>query len=308
MHRRRLEIVDPCTKDWAGMKGTSLVRHCTACSKSVYNLSMLTKREAEAALKVRPASVCVRYHVDANDQVIFYPEPGLSQRRSPLNSLATALAVSALAACSQPTDAVTQAPPVEMSAPVAARSPLALEKPPTPAVVAAAPVDAGLAPAPLIKETNTDGCASSWDDAFRKRGRSDKHLRKVRVPNGGVKAPVEDFGDPLQGGISAAPDPDPLRLQHLELSKDPHASPSVADVVQGFGKAQPVIDATCKGPGLVFADTEFAGSTGRVTSVHVTGDVSAAVAGCVAKAVRLVKVPKFTSKVFKVKYPYKLKG
>jgi len=51
--RTRLPVLDnirvaaPCTADWALMTGNDRVRHCEACNKSVYNLSGMTREEAE---------------------------------------------------------------------------------------------------------------------------------------------------------------------------------------------------------------------------------------------------------------------
>lgn len=65
--RARLPVLDnirvaaPCTADWAQMTGDDRVRHCGACDKSVYNLSGMTREEAEALVIERNGDLCVRY-------------------------------------------------------------------------------------------------------------------------------------------------------------------------------------------------------------------------------------------------------
>jgi hypothetical protein len=83
------------------MRGTNTVRYCTRCEKNVYNISMLTECEAKAALAARPAHVCVHYHVDAADRVVFFPEPARS----------VALTVSLLLASPHPSHAQEPPPP-----------------------------------------------------------------------------------------------------------------------------------------------------------------------------------------------------
>ena len=65
--RARLPVLDniqvaaPCTADWSQMSGDDRVRHCGACKKNVYNLSGMTRDEAEALLVERNGDLCVRY-------------------------------------------------------------------------------------------------------------------------------------------------------------------------------------------------------------------------------------------------------
>ena len=57
--------------------------------------------------------------------------------------------------------------------------------------------------------------------------------------------------------------------------------------------------------GVAFVNVSVAGATGRVTSAEVSG-ITGPAGSCIAKAVRSANFPKFQSKVFKVKYPFKL--
>jgi len=65
--RARLPVLDhirvasPCTADWNQMTGDERTRHCGQCKKDVYNLSGMTRDEAEALLIERNGDLCVRY-------------------------------------------------------------------------------------------------------------------------------------------------------------------------------------------------------------------------------------------------------
>jgi hypothetical protein len=196
MHKRQLEIVKPCTREWAEMKGTSTIRHCASCAKSVYNVSMLTEREADAAFAARPAEVCVIYYVDADGDVVFYPEADPSRRHAPRHTLVAALAASALAACSQPTAVEKEAPPValvnsavESPAPPVASTPAASSK--------TSPVGAAVPEASTAEERKAEDCDPRWNDAFKDAGRNDAHLRNTRPKPGGLRRHSDGNGDLL---------------------------------------------------------------------------------------------------------------
>src|SRR5271168_2089129 len=56
----RVSIAAPCAADWDSMPGTDRVRHCAQCGKNVYNLSAMTRREAEGLLRETEGRLCVR--------------------------------------------------------------------------------------------------------------------------------------------------------------------------------------------------------------------------------------------------------
>ena len=66
--RARLPVLDnirvasPCTADWKQMTGDERVRACGSCNKNVYNLSELTRDEAEALIVAQAGQLCVRYY------------------------------------------------------------------------------------------------------------------------------------------------------------------------------------------------------------------------------------------------------
>jgi hypothetical protein len=56
-----LRVAAPCAADWSKMTGDSHVRHCADCNKNVYNLSAMTREEAEAVVLAKEGRLCVRY-------------------------------------------------------------------------------------------------------------------------------------------------------------------------------------------------------------------------------------------------------
>jgi hypothetical protein len=56
-----IRVATPCSMDWASMTGDERVRACAACDKNVYNLSGLTREEAEALIVEKEGQLCVRY-------------------------------------------------------------------------------------------------------------------------------------------------------------------------------------------------------------------------------------------------------
>lgn len=57
-----IKVATPCSADWKQMTGDERVRACGSCSKNVYNLSTLTREEAEALIIEKEGKLCVRYY------------------------------------------------------------------------------------------------------------------------------------------------------------------------------------------------------------------------------------------------------
>ena len=57
-----IRIASPCSEKWADMIGDDRVRACAKCNQDVYNLSPLTRDEAEALIRERAGRMCVRYY------------------------------------------------------------------------------------------------------------------------------------------------------------------------------------------------------------------------------------------------------
>ena len=56
-----IRVASPCRADWNQMTGDDRVRACAACNKNVYNLSSMTRDEAEALIVAKEGRLCVRY-------------------------------------------------------------------------------------------------------------------------------------------------------------------------------------------------------------------------------------------------------
>ena len=65
-----LRVAAPCSESWAGMSGDARVRHCGRCNQNVYNLSDMTREEAESLLVAKEGKLCVRYFRRAHDNTI----------------------------------------------------------------------------------------------------------------------------------------------------------------------------------------------------------------------------------------------
>lgn len=68
-----LDIVDvkkPCHVSWSGMAGEGRVRECGKCEKSVYDLSSMTREEAEALIAKSEGRVCIRFYRRADGTVV----------------------------------------------------------------------------------------------------------------------------------------------------------------------------------------------------------------------------------------------
>jgi hypothetical protein len=57
-----IRVATPCRADWNQMIGDERTRHCGSCEKNVYNLSNLTRDEAEALIIEKEGKLCVRYY------------------------------------------------------------------------------------------------------------------------------------------------------------------------------------------------------------------------------------------------------
>ena len=65
-----LRIATPCSADWDDMKGDDLVRFCGRCEKNVYDLSALSRTEAEQLVADKEGRMCVRFFQRADGTVL----------------------------------------------------------------------------------------------------------------------------------------------------------------------------------------------------------------------------------------------
>lgn len=58
----RVGIAAPCKADWEQMIGTDRVRFCGQCNLNVYNLSSMTRVQAESLIAQTEGRLCVRFY------------------------------------------------------------------------------------------------------------------------------------------------------------------------------------------------------------------------------------------------------
>ena len=56
-----IKVAEPCTESWERMSGDERVRFCHGCRKHVYNLSAMSRTEAERLVCEGAGSLCVRF-------------------------------------------------------------------------------------------------------------------------------------------------------------------------------------------------------------------------------------------------------
>jgi hypothetical protein len=88
-----LRIASPCDASWDAMAGNDQVRHCAQCDKNVYNLSAMTRDEAEALLRQREGRICVRMYRRPDGTMLTSDCPVGARRRRRRRTVTVALAL-----------------------------------------------------------------------------------------------------------------------------------------------------------------------------------------------------------------------
>ncbi|MEP6860038.1 MAG: hypothetical protein ABJE66_05425 [Deltaproteobacteria bacterium] len=57
-----IRVASPCTADWTQMTGDARARHCNKCDKQVFDLSEMTRAEAQALIIEKNGKLCARYY------------------------------------------------------------------------------------------------------------------------------------------------------------------------------------------------------------------------------------------------------
>ena len=57
-----LYLASPCSVSWESMVGSERQRNCGGCSRTVFNISDMTRREAEAFLLENGSSQCMKFY------------------------------------------------------------------------------------------------------------------------------------------------------------------------------------------------------------------------------------------------------
>jgi hypothetical protein len=66
----QIRVASPCDASWAEMTGDDKARFCGKCEKHVFNLSAMTREEAELVMLEREGSICVRLYRRKDGTVI----------------------------------------------------------------------------------------------------------------------------------------------------------------------------------------------------------------------------------------------
>ena len=88
-----IRVAAPCSTGWDSMVGTERVRFCGQCNLNVYNLSAMTKAEAEHLIAQTEGRLCVRYYQRTDGTILTKNCPvGLRALKRRLSRVATASA------------------------------------------------------------------------------------------------------------------------------------------------------------------------------------------------------------------------
>lgn len=78
----KIRVATPCRADWNEMTGDARVRHCAQCKKDVFNLSEMSREQAERLIIAKNGDLCARYY-QRHDGTILLADcsVGLAQKR-----------------------------------------------------------------------------------------------------------------------------------------------------------------------------------------------------------------------------------
>jgi hypothetical protein len=92
-----LRVAAPCPASWDRMYGNDRVRFCGECQLNVYNLSEMSRADAERLIAHSEGRLCVRYYRRRDGSIITQNCPvGLRAIKRRLSRVATAVATSVL--------------------------------------------------------------------------------------------------------------------------------------------------------------------------------------------------------------------
>ena len=95
-----VQVAAPCSANWEEMNGTEQKRFCAMCQLNVYNLSAMTKNEAEKLISDNEDRLCVRFYRRSDGTIITQNCPkgiaALKRRLSRLSAAALSAAIAFL--------------------------------------------------------------------------------------------------------------------------------------------------------------------------------------------------------------------
>ena len=88
-----LKVASPCSQDWNAMIGNGRTRYCGECKLNVYNLSGMSRAEAENLIMNAEGRLCVRFYQRADGSVLTQDCPvGWAKVKQRMQVFATAFA------------------------------------------------------------------------------------------------------------------------------------------------------------------------------------------------------------------------
>jgi TonB family protein len=66
----KIKVAAPCTAEWRWMYGNDRVRFCSQCNLNVYNLSALTREQAQDLIRSTEGRLCVRFYRRKDGSII----------------------------------------------------------------------------------------------------------------------------------------------------------------------------------------------------------------------------------------------
>ncbi len=243
-----VSVATPCHADWNAMHGDDRSRFCPSCAKNVYNLSAMTKNEAEGLLQEKEGRLCVRFFLREDGTMLTQDCPvGVAalKERSPSFALwagvaSLVLLVGALVSPSFLSTAQAQPEPKGSEVPAQTATPEP-EKPCYPARMGdiAAPVNPTVAPtpeaAPTVAPTAAHALAPTMGKPMMPRA-TPKPVREIRgevsvVPTPKTEPLVETLGE-----AAVAPTPKPTPRPHTmvlgRMAVRPKAQPTPKPAAQ----------------------------------------------------------------------------
>src|SRR5437764_11180988 len=89
----RVEVAAPCSASWEEMTGDERGRFCDHCALNVYNLSAMSRKEAEELVRAQEGRLCIRFYKRRDGTLLTDNCPvGLRRARARLKILAGAAA------------------------------------------------------------------------------------------------------------------------------------------------------------------------------------------------------------------------
>jgi hypothetical protein len=76
-----LRIASPCNASWDDMRGDERVRFCGKCELNVYNLSAMSRADAEELVREREGRLCVRFYQRSDGTVLTADCPVALERK-----------------------------------------------------------------------------------------------------------------------------------------------------------------------------------------------------------------------------------